>query len=206
MNDKKKKIIILLSILNIPFSIFLSVIIHTKLSNIPLSEIVFNNQLLLLFSLVYLLVEVAIIMLFGYGSKSVFQTAYKLYQHSLTCMSGFVQKAAVAAFECADETERMRRAYEIRRGRFIDVLNSIPGVYCALPEGAFYAWVKFDLRGYSSEAVFEYLLNNARVVGMPGIAYGETDISAMRFSFANSDADIETAAGRIKETLFKLTV
>ena len=74
MNDKKKKIIILLSILNIPFSIFLSVIIHTKLSNIPLSEIVFNNQLLLLFSLVYLLVEVAIIMLFGYGSKSVFQS------------------------------------------------------------------------------------------------------------------------------------
>ena len=74
MNDRKKKIIILLSILNIPFSIFLSVIIHTKLSNIPLSEIVFNNQLLLLFSLVYLLVEVAIIMLFGYGSKSVFQS------------------------------------------------------------------------------------------------------------------------------------
>ena len=43
-------------IIYIPFSIFLSVIIHTKLSNIPLSEIVFNNQLLLLFSLVYLLV------------------------------------------------------------------------------------------------------------------------------------------------------
>ena len=41
MNDKKKKIIILLSILNIPFSIFLSVIIHTKLSNI--NEIEYND-------------------------------------------------------------------------------------------------------------------------------------------------------------------
>ena len=74
MNKKKIGIIAVLSILNIPLSIYLSAMIHTKLANIEFSQIVVDKQLLLLFFLVYLLFEVIIFMLFGLGSKNVFQS------------------------------------------------------------------------------------------------------------------------------------
>jgi len=74
MNKKKKIIIAILSILNIPLSVYLSIMIHTKFANIEFSQIVVDKQLLLLFFLVYLLFEVVIIMLFGFGSKNVFQS------------------------------------------------------------------------------------------------------------------------------------
>lgn len=138
------------------------------------------------------------------SSQEVFNVAYKLYQHSLTCMSGFLQQGAVEAFNCADETEAMRRRYQARRDKFIGELNSIPGVNCKLPEGAFYAWVSHDLKGMSSEEICEYLLENAGVVGMPGTAYNEFGVPVMRFSFANSDEDLDIAAKRIKESILKL--
>lgn len=73
MNKRKFGIVAVLSILNIPLSIYLSAIIHTKLAKIEFSQIVVDKQLLLLFFLVYLLFEIVFIMLFGLGNKNVFQ-------------------------------------------------------------------------------------------------------------------------------------
>ena len=138
------------------------------------------------------------------ANKEVFQAAYKLYQHSLSCMSGFMQKGAVEAFKCQREIEEMRAIYEQRRDMFIGILNSIPGVRCTVPEGAFYAWVYYDVKGMSSSEICEYLLENARVVGMPGTAYGEEDVTCMRFSFANATDELEDAANRIKTAILAL--
>ena len=138
------------------------------------------------------------------SNKEVFQAAYKLYQHSLSCMSGFMQVGAVEAFKCQREIEDMRRIYEQRRDMFTGILNSIPGVSCPKPEGAFYAWVYYDVKGMNSNEMCEYQLENARVVGMPGTAYGETRVACMRFSFANATEELEDAANRIKEAILKL--
>ena len=40
---------------------------------------------------------------------------YKLNQHSVTCVAGFIQKAAAKALDCTDEIEAMRVQYEKRR-------------------------------------------------------------------------------------------
>ncbi len=136
--------------------------------------------------------------------KAIFDVAYKLYQHSLSCMSGFLQKGAVEAFRCDREIEEMRRTYEYRRDLFTGALNKIPGVRCLKPEGAFYAWVFFDIGGMDSAQMCEYLLENAGVVGMPGSAYGEDTACCMRFSFANATEDLERAAQKITDALMKL--
>lgn len=138
------------------------------------------------------------------ANGEVFEAAYKLYQHSLSCISGFLQKGAVAAFQCQEEMEEMRRIYERRRNLFTGALNRIPGVRCTPPEGAFYAWVFFDFPGMDSVQMCEYLLENAGVVGMPGSAYGEDSVCSMRFSFANATRDLEIAAERITGALEKL--
>lgn len=72
------------------------------------------------------------------------------------------------------------------------MLDFNDGVQCALPEGAFYAWVKFDIPGMDSEAVGDYILKNAKVVGVPGVAYG-TDESCVRFSFTTAEEDLKRA-------------
>lgn len=138
------------------------------------------------------------------SNKEVFGAAYKLYQHSLSCMSGFLQKGAVYAFECEREIEEMRQTYEMRRDMFIGALNHIQGVQCDVPEGAFYAWVYFDVKGMTSMEICEYLLENAGVVGMPGNAYGEETVCCMRFSFATATKDLEIAAEKIKAAIEKL--
>jgi aspartate aminotransferase len=126
----------------------------------------------------------------------------KLYQHTLSCVSGFIQKAAVVALDCQDEIEEMRRRYEIRRDFFVGGLNAIPGVECMYPEGAFYAWVKFDLPGLDSEGVCNYLLNEAFVVGVPGDAYGSDEV-CVRFSFAAADEELKRAVVQIRDAVEK---
>lgn len=138
------------------------------------------------------------------SNKEVFNVAYKLYQHSLSCMSGFLQEGAVHAFECTREMEEMRQSYEQRRDMFVGILNSIEGVKCDIPEGAFYAWVYFDVNGMDSFEICNYLMENAGVVGMPGSAYGEESVSCMRFSFATSAEDLERAANNIKAAIEKI--
>ncbi len=127
---------------------------------------------------------------------------YKLYQHTITCVPGFIMKAATVALDCGDEIEAMRQRYEQRRDFFISGLNAIEGVSAEIPDGAFYAWVKFDIPGMGSEEVCNYILKEARVVGVPGIAYG-TDDCFVRFSFATSDENLHTAVERIAEAMAK---
>lgn len=138
------------------------------------------------------------------SNQEVFQAAYKLYQHSLSCMSGFIQKGAVQAFGCQREMEEMRQIYQQRRDMFTGMLNQIQGVICDVPEGAFYAWVYFDIKNMNSMEICEYLLENAGVVGMPGNAYGEDNICCMRFSFATATEDLKKAAQKIKEAIQKI--
>lgn len=125
---------------------------------------------------------------------------YKLFQHTISCVSGFIQKAAVVALDCTDEIESMRQSYEHRRDLFVEGLNEIDGVSCALPEGAFYAWVKFDIPGLDSEGVCNFILNQAKVVGVPGVAYG-TDDSCVRFSFASSEDELKRAVEQIRAAM-----
>lgn len=130
------------------------------------------------------------------ASPEITKVMYNLFQHTMTCVSGFIQKAAVTALNCQEEIEQMRVEYEYRRDMFISGLNAIDGVQCMMPEGAFYAWVRFDIAGFDSEQICDYILKHARVVGVPGIAYG-TDEPCVRFSFAASREELETAVKRI---------
>ena len=133
--------------------------------------------------------------------ETISKAIYKLFQHTLSCVSGFIQKAAVVALDCRTEMEAMRQRFEQRRDMFVDALNRIPGVQCVSPEGAFYAWVCFDLPGMDSQAVSEFILNRAKVVGVPGIAYGETKKACMRFSFAAPEEALRQAAINIQSAM-----
>lgn len=129
---------------------------------------------------------------------------YKLYQHSITCVSGFMQKAATVALDCTEEIEAMRKSYEQRRDLFFAKLNAIDGVEARIPEGAFYAWVKIEKKDMDSFALCNYLLEEALVVGVPGEAYGRGGEKCIRFSFATALDGLLEAADRMKLALDRL--
>lgn len=138
------------------------------------------------------------------AGKAFMEPIYKLHQHSASCVSGFIQRAAIVALDCRQEMEEMRRIYQVRRDLFVSKLNDIPGVRCESPAGAFYAWATFDFPGMDSNAICTYLMDHAGVVGMPGSEYGEMQVSSMRFSFANATEDMARAGDQIKAALLKL--
>ena len=138
------------------------------------------------------------------ASESVYKAIYKLYQHSLTCVNSFLQVGAIEAFSCQAEIEEMRKVYEYRRDLLVEALNTIPGVTFVAPEGAFYAWVRFDAAGMSAPQMSEYLLREAKIVGVPGNAYGEKNGCYLRFSFATATDDLIEMTKRVKTAMEKL--
>lgn len=134
------------------------------------------------------------------ASKDNIKLMNKVYSHSITSVNEFIQYGAVVALNCYDDIERMRQAYQKRRDFFISGLNKIQGVEANIPEGAFYAWVKFD--GFTdSLEIADFLLQKAHVAGVPGVAFSPNDKNHVRFSFASSDEDLQNAVERIKEAM-----
>ena len=127
-----------------------------------------------------------------------------------TC--SITQKAAVAALTGnLKPSLEMTEEFTRRRARVLELIKDIPGFKCTEPEGAFYIFP--DVSYYygksngtqtiTNAADFSmYLLNTANVSSVMGDAFGEPN--CVRFSFANSMANIEKAWVRIKEALEKL--
>lgn len=136
--------------------------------------------------------------------REILVPTYKLFQHSLSCVSGFVQKAAIVALDCQKEMDAMVKCYEERRNAFVGKLNAIEGIEAKMPSGAFYAWIKCDKNHMTDQEISEYLLTEAKVVGVPGSSYGEGGVGCMRYSFANSMEALMEAADRIKIAMDKL--
>jgi aspartate/methionine/tyrosine aminotransferase len=103
-----------------------------------------------------------------------------------------------------DEPERMRAEFMARRALIVDGLNAISGVSCVLPHGAFYAFPNVSSFGRSSSEIADHLLYDAGVCGLAGTAFGQHGEGYIRFSYANSRANIEAALERIGESLAKL--
>lgn len=135
------------------------------------------------------------------GPPALVKEIGKIQEQTATCAPSFVQVGGVAALEGPQEpVARMTAEYERRRNFFVQMLNDIPHVSCFVPEGAFYAFPRFEL-GLDSIQLADMLLEKARVAGTPGSAFGAAGEGHVRFSFATSPEVLETAARRIKEML-----
>ena len=104
----------------------------------------------------------------------------KLQSHSATHPTSFVQYACAKAVQDAPRTieavNSMTGEYERRRNWLIPALNEIDGFKCAMPEGAFYAFVDVrDLLGgrYKTSAdVANVMLREANIVVTDGDGFG----------------------------------
>ena len=136
------------------------------------------------------------------GPGEVIRAMTRLQAHSVSNVTSFVQRAAVAALQGPrDEVERMVKAFDERRRRIVRELRSIPGVSCVLPKGAFYAFPNFSAYDRDSFRLANYLLDRAGVAVVPGAAFGEEGEGYLRFSFATSMENIKEGMRRTKRAL-----
>lgn len=125
-----------------------------------------------------------------------------LLETTTSCVSPFVQRAGIEALRGSQEKiVDMMHQFRRRRDLIVDGLNSLPGVHCLKPHGAFYAFPNIRGTGFTSEAFADHLLNHAGVAISPGTIFGEHGEGYVRLCYANSAANIEKAVERMRQTL-----
>ena len=139
--------------------------------------------------------------------KDLVSTVNLFMNNSVSSTSTFCQLAAIEAFseETTPIVDRMVQEFRKRRDVFVDGLNDIPGIRCLKPHGAFYLFPNISSFGRSSKEIADRLLDEAGVAGLPGTAFGSHGEGYLRFSFANSLTNIETALERIRGFVSRLS-
>ena len=135
--------------------------------------------------------------------------ATNLQSHTTSNVDNVAQAAALAALlGDLTEAEAMRAAFDRRRRRMLEMLRALPGVTCAEPLGAFYAFpsvaelLRREVGGRRSEtsvALAATFLDEARVAVVPGEAFGAPGY--LRFSYALGDDDLVEGLTRIAKLL-----
>jgi aspartate/methionine/tyrosine aminotransferase len=130
-----------------------------------------------------------------------------LQSHATSNVANVSQRAALAAIQGdLSAVDTMKTAFDRRRRTIVSMLNEIEGVYCPMPEGAFYAYpsVKgllgkdYDGRRIdSSAALAEYILDAAEVAIVPGEAFGSPGY--LRLSYALGDDDLVEGITRLQK-------
>ncbi len=122
--------------------------------------------------------------------------------------------AAAALTGPQEESHEMMRSYTKRRDIIVDGLNSIPGINCLMPGGAFYAWPNVSeackLVGASdSEELRKRILDEAGVAVLSDIHFGHRNPGEgehIRFSYATSEENIREGLGRIRRFIEENTI
>jgi len=137
---------------------------------------------------------------FALAPARVIGAMMKLQSHATSNPTSIAQKAAVEALRGPqDSVAIMLAEYARRRDFVIARLRAIPGVRCAEPRGAFYAYPNIGVafrNGIASTLQFaERLLDKAAVAVVPGEAFG-TD-RHVRISYATSMHELERGLDRL---------
>ena len=144
---------------------------------------------------------------FGLVPTPIVTAMTKLQSHSTSNPSSISQKGAVEALRGPQESVGVMLAeYRKRRDFVIQRLRSIPGVKCAEPRGAFYAYpnlgVVIGKNGINNTTqLAERLLAEQKVAAVPGEAFGTN--YHLRISYATSMKELERGLDRLHQFVVK---
>jgi aspartate aminotransferase len=143
------------------------------------------------------------------GPPDVIKAMGRLQSHMTQNAVSFVQEAAITALSTpSNEIEKMRREFEKRAGYMFERLNSIEGVVCPEPTGAFYCFP--DVSSHYGRTIggtritgsldfAQALLEQANVAVVPGEPFGCDD--NIRLCFAYSKEEIAKGIDRLEKWL-----
>ncbi len=137
----------------------------------------------------------------GYAAapSPIIQAMNRVHQYNVACACSFAQAGAVAALTGPQDcVATMVREFRRRRDLVVPALNTIDGLSCLRPGGAFYVWLNIRGRRMTSEEFALRLLETAYVSLVPGPVFGESGQGYVRLSYANSYERLAEAVERIR--------
>lgn len=147
------------------------------------------------------------------GDKGVISAMSKLQGQSTSNPTSISQWAAIAAFTGDHKIiEDRTKEFEQRKNYIVEKLNDIPEINCFDPQGAFYVFPnvsgcyskEYDGKVIKNSLDFtEFILDEAKVAVVPGVAFGSDD--HVRISYATSMDDIVKGIDRMTEAIKKLS-
>ena len=147
------------------------------------------------------------------GDKDVIKAMSNLQGQCTSNPVTISQYAAIEALKGEQsEVEKMRKQFEARKQYIVQRLNSIEGISCFEPQGAFYVFPnvtsyygkKYKNRNINNSVDFtEFLLEEAKVAVVPGVEFGADNY--IRISYAVSMDEIKEGLDRIENSLSSLT-
>jgi aminotransferase len=137
--------------------------------------------------------------------KELVAPLWLVHQYSVTCIDSLVQHVALAAVSGSqDFVASMVREFDRRRLMVHRRLSAIEGFQCSLPKGAFYVFPDIRRFGMSSEDFADFLSKEAKVITVPGTAFGSNGEGYIRISYASAYEKLEEAMDRIERAVSKL--
>jgi aspartate/methionine/tyrosine aminotransferase len=135
-------------------------------------------------------------------SSNLYDKVRKLAVNCWSCVNAPSQFAGIAAIDGPqDDVERMVQAFDRRRQVVVEGLNSLDGISCATPKGAFYAFPNISGTGRKAKPLASDLLEKAGVALIGGPDFGVHGEGYIRLSYANSEENILRAIERIGDFL-----
>lgn len=140
------------------------------------------------------------------SAPDIMEAAFNYQSQTTSNISNISQRAAIAALT-GDlmAVAEMREVFDQRRRTMVSMLNSVDGITCAEPEGAFYCYANVSgLLGRSlggrvansSAELAELLLDVIKIAIVPGEAFGTPGFA--RFSYALADSDLVEGLERLQ--------
>jgi aspartate aminotransferase len=138
------------------------------------------------------------------GDEAVIKAALVLHGYVTTCASTVSQKASLAAWSDEAEAARagFRETFRSRRDHLVKLIESELGLPAVTPDGAFYTMLDVSEFRHSMK-VAEALLQ-ARVITVPGEAFGSESEGFLRVSFCADHETLSEGVQRIKRGLESL--
>ena len=147
------------------------------------------------------------------GRKDLILAMMKIQGQSTSNPTSISQYAALAGLNGDRKfLEPCLKAFNERKNLVVEGLNSIDGISCLMPKGAFYAYPNVSgLIGKRTKngkflsndtEVVEWILEEAKVAAVPGSAFGLEPY--FRVSYATSNEDLKKAIQNIKNSVSEL--
>lgn len=128
----------------------------------------------------------------------------KCQENFNACANAPGQYAGTIALDHPELCEELRDVFARRREILLKGLAEIDGIGCNDPKGAFYAFADISSFGLSSVEFCNRLLDEGKVVCIPGSAFGQCGEGFIRIAYTCSDEDLREAVARIKAFCAKL--
>ena len=126
----------------------------------------------------------------------------KLAVNCWSCVNAPTQLAGIAAIDGPqDDVKKMVAAFDRRRAVVTELLNTLPGISCITPKGAFYAFPNVSETGWPAKKLANALLDDSGVALIGGPDFGVNGEGYIRVSYANSEENIRKAVERVRDFL-----